>query len=93
MSLPLQSPPIARRTGLSPRDLCVGASVNGSSQVCVDTPFGSICVPISTPLPPGTGVQACVSICTAPVIPIPTGACVTVTANGQTIGQQCIGSC
>jgi hypothetical protein len=91
MSLPLQSPPIARRrAGLSPSDACLGATVNNQGQVCVNTPFGSICIPISTPLPPGTNVQACISTCNHIV---PTGACVTLSYNGATIGQQCEGWC
>lgn len=99
MSLPIQASPIVRRgaglspsgAGLSPSDACVGATVNGSGQVCVSTPFGSICIPISTPLPSGTSVQACVSICTKWWVP--TGACATVSFNGNTIGQQCVGAC
>lgn len=99
MSLPIQASPIVRRgaglspsgAGLSPSDACVGATVNSSGQVCVNTPFGSMCIPISTPLPPGTSVQACVSACTH--LGIPTGACATVSFNGGTIGQQCAGWC
>jgi hypothetical protein len=92
MSLPLQSPPITRRrTGVSPSDACVGATVNGRGEVCVNTPFGSLCIPISTPLPPGTSVQACVSVCTHAWVP--TGACATVSFSGITIGRSCVGWC
>ncbi len=99
MNIPRQAAPVMRGyrgkkavQQILPSDICVGASVNSNHQVCVNTPFGSICVPISVPLPPGTSVQGCIDVCTVwPGIPV--GACAVIKFNGQQIGRQCIGAC
>ena len=76
---------------MSLSDVCVSASVNSSGEVCIDIPVvGHVCIPIPTPLPPGTSVSACIDVCTHIV---PTGACVTVTALGHQVARQCFGWC
>ena len=99
MNLPTQAAPIGRGgqvsryrlRGIDP-NVCVSVVVNNQGQVCVDLPiFGQKCIPLHTPLPPGTAASACIDACTK--WGIPTGACVTVTALGHQVARECFGSC
>lgn len=103
MNLPNQSAPVQRQGtasvsassnnfGTSDYSECVGASVNSGGQVCFTLPVvGSICVPVSTPIPQGASVQACGNICT--VFGIPTGISVSVTALGIQVYSNSWGYC
>lgn len=69
---------------------CISATVSGG-QVCVSLPIvGNVCLPIPLPLPDGTSVQACFSICFT--VFIPTGVELTVSYNGNVIIQQSFGA-
>lgn len=98
MNLPIQSAPVQRGaqavsldSGLMPSSTCVSVSV-GPSGICLNLPVvGNVCIPVSIPVPIGTVAQACIDVCTK--FGIPTGACVTVTALGKQIAQECFGLC
>ena len=75
---------------------CVALEVQ-NGQVCLDLPlfFPDICIPMPVSfIPDGTSVEACIDICFGGFLGIvPKGVCVTVTALGQRVAHECIGSC
>ena len=75
---------------------CVALEVK-NGQVCLDLPlfFPDICIPVPVSfIPDGTSVEACIDICFGGFLGVvPKGVCVTVTALGQRIAHECIGSC
>lgn len=73
-------------------DTCISVKVENGN-VCLNLPIVNkkICFPIPPVIPNGTVAQACLKICT--VLGIPSGVCVTISALGKTIVQQCFGVC
>lgn len=87
--------PSAAQFHASPMKLgetCISVTVENGN-VCLNLPIvdQKICLPIPNIIPNGTAAQACLKICTT--FGFPTGVCVTVSALGKTVVQQCFGAC
>ena len=67
---------------------CIEVTVS-NGKVCLSLPlgFGSICLPIPLGIPDGTAASACLNIRT--IWGFPTGICVSVSALGNQIVNQC----
>lgn len=73
-------------------DTCISVDVE-DGKVCLNLPIVNkkVCLPIPKFIPNGTAAKACLKVCFTWAVP--TGVCVTVTALGKTVAQQCFGVC
>lgn len=89
-STDMLTPEMALRAG--PANFSAGciSLVSAGDQVCLRVPLiGDLCVPLD--LPDGTGVSACIDVCTH--WGVPTGVCLKLSVAGNKIFSQCFGWC